>query len=109
MTNLIDKNKGAYKLNNFGPIYCINLDGQPERWHYMEDQFKYWQLTDYERVSAYDGREDDLGDIIKGKYPDGMSSGEIIFSISGVVRKYAIARVAESDARSRPKDDQESM
>ena len=34
----------------------------------MEDQFKYWQLTDYERISAYDGREDDLGDIIKGKY-----------------------------------------
>ena len=77
MTNLIDKNKGAYKLNNFGPIYCINLDGQPERWHYMEDQFKYWQLTDYERVSAYDGREDDLGDIIKGKYPEAMTSGEI--------------------------------
>ena len=75
--DLTEKNKGAYKLNNFGPVYCINLDGQPERWHYMEDQFKYWQLTDYERVSAYDGREDDLGDIIKGKYPDGMSSGEI--------------------------------
>ena len=75
--DLTEKNKGAYKLQHFGPIYCINLDGQPERWHYMEDQFKYWQLTDYERVSAYDGREDDLGDIIKGKYPDGMSSGEI--------------------------------
>jgi hypothetical protein len=75
--DLTEKNKGAYKLKNFGPVYCINLDGQPERWHYMEDQFKYWQLTDYERVSAYDGREDDLGDIIKGKYPDGMSSGEI--------------------------------
>jgi len=75
--DLTERNKGAYKLKNFGPVYCINLDGQPERWHYMEDQFKYWQLTDYERVSAYDGREDDLGDIIKGKYPDGMSSGEI--------------------------------
>ena len=43
----------------------------------MEDQFKYWQLTDYERISAYDGREDDLGDIIKGKYPEAMTSGEI--------------------------------
>ena len=77
MTNLIDKNKGAYKLNNFGPIYCINLDGQPERWEYMENQFKYWELTDYERISAYDGREDDLSGIIKGKYPDMMTSGEI--------------------------------
>ena len=75
--DLTERNKGAYKLQNFGPIYFINLDGQPERWHYMEDQFKYWQLTNYERVSAYDGREDDLGEIIKGKYPDGMSSGEI--------------------------------
>ena len=75
--DLTEKNKGAYKLNHFGPIYCINLDGQPERWHYMEDQFRYWQLKDYERISAYDGREDDLGDIIKGKYPDGMTSGEI--------------------------------
>tara|TARA_Y100001937_G_scaffold73051_1_gene99337 strand:- start:223 stop:1023 length:801 start_codon:yes stop_codon:yes gene_type:complete len=75
--DLTDKNKGAYKLNNFGPIYCINLDGQPERWHYMEDQFKYWDITNYERVSAYDGREDDLSDIIKGKYPDMMTSGEI--------------------------------
>jgi len=75
--DLTEKNKGAYKLKNFGPIYCINLDGQPERWHYMETQFLYWDITNYERVSAYDGREDDLGDIIKGKYPDGMSSGEI--------------------------------
>ena len=24
-----DKNKAAYKLKNFGPLYYINLDGQP--------------------------------------------------------------------------------
>ena len=34
--DLTEKNKGAYKLKNFGPIYCINLDGQPERWQYMK-------------------------------------------------------------------------
>ncbi len=73
----MDRNKGAFKLKNFGPIYCINLDGQPDRWKYMEDQFKYWELTDYTRISAYDGREDDLSDIIKGRYPDNMTSGEI--------------------------------
>jgi hypothetical protein len=72
-----DKNKSAYKLKNFGPVYCINLDGQPERWQYMEDQFKYWELENYERISAYDGREDDLSDIITGRYPDMMTSGEI--------------------------------
>ena len=74
---LRDKNKSAHKLRNFGPVYCINLDGQPDRWQYMEDQFKYWELKDYTRISAYDGREDDLSDIIQGSYPTMMSSGEI--------------------------------
>ena len=74
---LLDKNKSAYKLKNIGPIYCINLDDQTDRWEYMEDQFKYWEIDNYERISAYDGRDDDLSDIIKGKYPNNMSSSEI--------------------------------
>ena len=73
----MDRNKAAYKLKGIGPIYCINLDDQPERWNYMEEQFKYWEIENYTRVSAYDGREDDLSDIIKGRYPDMMSSSEI--------------------------------
>ncbi len=73
----MDKNKSAYKLKNFGPIYYLNLDGQPERKLYMEKQFEYWEIENYTRISAYDGRDDDLSDIIKGKYPDLMSSGEI--------------------------------
>ena len=73
----LDKNKSSYKLKNFGPIYCINLDGQPERWKYMEEQFEYWDIDNYQRISAYDGREDDLGDILKGRYPDNMTSGEV--------------------------------
>ena len=73
----MDKNKSAYKLKGIGPIYCINLDGQPERWEYMETQFKHWELENYERISAYDGREDDLSSIIQGRYPEMMSSGEI--------------------------------
>ena len=48
-----EKNKSAYKLKGIGPIYCINLDGQPERWEYMETQFKYWEIENYERISAY--------------------------------------------------------
>jgi hypothetical protein len=43
----------------------------------MEKQFEYWEIKNYTRISAYDGRTDDLSDIIKGKYPDLMSSGEI--------------------------------
>ena len=74
---IFDKNKSAYKLKNFGPLYYLNLDGQPERRQYMEDQFKYWEIEDYTRISAYDGREDDLSDIISGRYPDTMSGGEI--------------------------------
>ena len=72
-----EKNKSAYKLKGMGPIYCINLDDQPERWEYMQTQFKYWEIKDYERISAYDGRDDDLSDILVGKYPNNMSGGEI--------------------------------
>jgi hypothetical protein len=73
----MDKNKSSYKLKNFGPVYYLNLDGQPERKEYMEEQFKYWEIENYTRISAYDGREDDLSDIIKGRYPEMMTSGEV--------------------------------
>ena len=73
----MDKNKSAPKLNNIGPIYYLNLDGQPERKEYMEAQFKYWEIENYERISAYDGRDDDLSDILKGRYPENMTSGEV--------------------------------
>ena len=73
----MDRNKAAYKLKNIAPVYYLNLDGQPERRKYMEEQFKYWEIENYTRISAYDGREDDLSDIIKGRYPDNMTSGEI--------------------------------
>jgi len=73
----MDKNKSVFKLKGLPPIYCINLDDKVDRWTYMENQFKYWEIKDYNRVSAYDGRKDDLSDTIKGKYPDNMSSGEV--------------------------------
>ena len=73
----MDKNKALFKLKNIGPIYYLNLDDQPERREYMEQQFDYWGIENYTRISAYDGREDDLSDIIKGRYPSDMSSGEI--------------------------------
>jgi len=73
----MDKNKSTFKLKNIGPIYYINLDEQIERRDYMESQFKYWEIENYTRISAYDGRDDDLSDIITGRYPEMMSSGEI--------------------------------
>ena len=77
MNELLDKNKSVYKLKNIGPIYYLNLDGQPERRQYMEDQFKYWEIENYTRISSYDGREDDLSSIISGRYPQMMNSGEV--------------------------------
>ena len=73
----MDKNKALFKLKNIAPVYYINLDEQPERKEYMEQQFDYWGIENYTRISAYDGREDDLSDIIKGRYPEDMTSGEI--------------------------------
>ena len=74
---IVDKNKSSYKLKNIGPIYYLNLDGQPERREYMENQFDYWGVENYTRISAYDGRDDDLSDILVGKYPANMLSGEV--------------------------------
>lgn len=73
----MDKNKSTYKLKNLPPIYYLNLDDQSERNQYMEEQFKYWEIENYTRISAYDGRQDDLSDIIKGRYPENMTSSEI--------------------------------
>ena len=73
----MDKNKSVHKLKGLPPVYCINLDGQTDRWKSMEDMLKYWEVENYTRISAYDGREDDLSDILKGRYPDAMTSGEV--------------------------------
>ena len=73
----MDKNKSAHKLKGFPPVYVINLDGEPHRWKEAEDMLKYWEVENYTRISAYDGRDDSLEDIIKGRYPDTMTGGEI--------------------------------
>ena len=74
----MDKNKSAYKLKGLPPVYVINLDDKQDRWEFMENQLKYWQVENYERISAYDGRGDnDLSEILKGKYPNQMTSGEV--------------------------------
>jgi len=73
----LEKNKSTYKLNYIPPIYYVNLDDQTDRKKYVEDHFKYWGIENYTRISGYDGREDDLSDIIKGRYPERMTSGEV--------------------------------
>ena len=53
MTLTMDKNKAAHKLQNIPPIYYLNIDGQPERRKYVEEHFKYWEIENYTRISAY--------------------------------------------------------
>ena len=72
---ILDKNKSAQKLKGIPHIYWINLDDKEDRAKYMEEQFTYWEIENHTRISAYDGREDDLSDILSGRYPDNMSSG----------------------------------
>ena len=71
-----DKNKAAYKLKNFGPLYYINLDEQPERDTEMQSMCKYWELNPI-RISAFDGRHGDLNHILEGNHDIGITSGEV--------------------------------
>ena len=71
-----DKNKAAFKLKNFGPLYYINLDGQPERDAAMQSMCKYWKLNPT-RISAFDGRNSSLNHILEGSHDIGISSGEV--------------------------------
>ena len=60
----MDKNKSVYKLKDFPHVYWINLDDKEDRRQFMENQFAYWEVENT-RISAYDGREDDLSDILQ--------------------------------------------
>ena len=71
-----EKNKAVYKLKNFGPLYYINLDEQPERDTEMQSMCKYWELNPT-RVSAFDGRHGDLNHILEGNHDIGITSGEV--------------------------------
>ena len=53
--DLMDKNKSTFKLKNIGPIYYINLDGQPERKDYMENIFEKVPLNRMANWSDYNG------------------------------------------------------
>lgn len=81
----MDKNKAIGKLRGIPRIFYINLDDHTERRQYMENQFEYWGIHEgnYTRIPAHDGRGDnDLGEVLKGKYPDLMTSGEVGCTVS---------------------------
>jgi GR25 family glycosyltransferase involved in LPS biosynthesis len=62
------------KLNNFGPVYLINLKDHSHRLENAKKQFKKYGVEDYEVIEAIDGRNNDLSEIIDGKYPKLRSS-----------------------------------
>ena len=43
----------------------------------MKEQLDFWQLENYERISAFDGRNSDLSEIISGRYPNAVTPPEI--------------------------------
>lgn len=64
------------KLENFGPVYLINLKDHKHRLKNAEQQFKKYKIKDYTIIEAIDGRNNDLSEIIKGEYPN-LKSSEI--------------------------------
>lgn len=74
---MMDRNKAAFKLEGFGPVYYINLDDKLDRNNFMKNQLDYWNIKNYERVSALDGRNSDLSEYLVGKYPESISSTEL--------------------------------
>lgn len=64
------------KLENFGPVYLINLKDHKHRLKNAEQQFKKYKVKDYTIIEAIDGRNNDLSEIIKGEYPN-LKSSEI--------------------------------
>lgn len=62
------------KLNNFGPVYLINLKSDSHRLKSAKNEFKKYNIDDYTVIDAIDGRSSDLSKIIYGKYPNLRSS-----------------------------------
>ena len=82
---LLDKNKGAFKLEGIPHIYWINLDRATERRAFMEMQFRYWNIENHTRISAYDGgdeADEDVCSFIKGRVPNSINRPELACCMS---------------------------
>lgn len=58
------------KLNNFGPVYLINLKDHKHRLTNAKKEFNKYGIKDYTVIEAIDGRNSDLRHIVEGKYPN---------------------------------------
>lgn len=70
------------KLNGIGPILWINLDTETDRQEHMNSLFDFYKIPNT-RISAIDARgNNDVSDLLIGKYPDLISQGELGCTIS---------------------------
>ena len=73
----MDKNKSMSKLEGIPNSYWLNLEADTHRREYMENQFEYWGVKNHTRIDGFDGRTDDVCQLLKGRAPDDMSENEI--------------------------------
>ncbi len=57
------------KLENFGPVYLINLPDQETRLNHIKKEFSTHGIENYKIIEAVDGRKSDLRGIVHGNYP----------------------------------------
>lgn len=74
---VVDSSTIKKKLSGISPFLWINLDTEVNRQNHMNSLFDEYQI-DNTRISAIDARGDnDVSDLLVGKYPDLISQGEL--------------------------------
>lgn len=75
--NIVDTSTVKKKLNGICPFLWINLDSESDRKDHMISLFDEYNIKNT-RISAIDARGDnDVSDLLVGKYPDLISQGEL--------------------------------
>lgn len=84
------------KLDGFGPVYLINLKDHKHRLNNAVKQFKQNGIKDYTIIEAVDGRNNDLSDLIVGKYPN-LKPSEIGCVMSHIKALHHWLETSDSD------------
>jgi GR25 family glycosyltransferase involved in LPS biosynthesis len=73
---------GLNKLEDFGPIYVINMERSEDRKEYIEDHFKKYGVSEYIFIDAIDGSKEDLNEYINNLDKLTVSNNEISCGMS---------------------------
>ncbi len=75
--NVVDTSTVKKKLSGICPFLWVNLDTEEDRQEHMNSLFDEYGIENT-RISAIDARGDnDVSDLLVGKYPDLISQGEL--------------------------------